>query len=169
MIHVVIPQKLTQYCKATTFQLKNKQPLQTQILILSMVQWGRHRDWVIYHGRVEPGFKPRSYGFKFWTYSCSQSLKARLANNFNFMNYQVDVLGVLCVCAQLCLILCNPIDYSPPSPSVHRIFQARILEGVTFPSPGDLPNTGIKPASCISCLGKQILYRTPPGKPLCSW
>ena len=132
MIHVVIPQKLTQYCKATTFQLKNKQPAQAQILILSMVQRGRHRGWVIYHGRVEPGFKPRSYGFKFWTYSCSQSLEARLANNFNFMNYLVVVIGVLFVCAQLCLILCNPIDYSPPSPSFNRIFQARILEGVTI-------------------------------------
>ena len=34
------------------------------------------------------------------------------------------------VCAQLCLILCDPIDCSPPGPSVHWIFQARILEWV---------------------------------------
>ena len=33
---------------------------------------------------------------------------------------------------QLCLTLCNPIDGSPPSSSVHRILQARILEWVTI-------------------------------------
>ena len=31
--------------------------------------------------------------------------------------------------------------------TVHGILQARILEWVAFPSPGDLPNPGIKPAS----------------------
>ena len=30
--------------------------------------------------------------------------------------------------AQLCLTLCNPMDYSLPDSSVHGIFQARILE-----------------------------------------
>ena len=46
------------------------------------------------------------------------------------------------------LILCNPIDYSPPSySSVHGILQARILEWLPFPSPADLPNTGIEPGS----------------------
>ena len=44
--------------------------------------------------------------------------------------------------AQSCLTLCNPMDYT-----VHGILQARILEWVAFPSPGDLPNTGIEPRS----------------------
>ena len=30
--------------------------------------------------------------------------------------------------AQLCLILCDPMDYSPPGSSVHGILQARVLE-----------------------------------------
>ena len=30
--------------------------------------------------------------------------------------------------AQLCLTLCDPMDYSPPGSSVHGIFQARVLE-----------------------------------------
>ena len=40
--------------------------------------------------------------------------------------------GVLCACsaAQSCLILCNPMDCSPPGSSVHGISQARILEWV---------------------------------------
>ena len=35
---------------------------------------------------------------------------------------------------QLCLILCNPMDCSPPGSSVHGILQARILEWVARPS-----------------------------------
>ena len=44
--------------------------------------------------------------------------------------------------AQSCLTLCNPMDYT-----VHGIPQARILEWVAVPSPGDLPNPRIKPRS----------------------
>ena len=39
---------------------------------------------------------------------------------------------------------------SPPGFSVHGALQARILEWVTMPSPGDLPHPGIKPASLRS-------------------
>ena len=34
--------------------------------------------------------------------------------------------------AQLCLTLCDPMDCSLPGSSVHRIFQARVLEGVAI-------------------------------------
>ena len=44
--------------------------------------------------------------------------------------------------AQPCLTLCDPMDYT-----VHGILQARILEWVPFPSPGVLPNPGIKSGS----------------------
>ena len=30
--------------------------------------------------------------------------------------------------------------------------------GLPFPPPGDLPNPGIKSASLVSCIGKQVLY-----------
>ena len=43
---------------------------------------------------------------------------------------------------QSCSTLCDPMDYT-----VHGILQARILEWVVFPSPGDLPNPGIEPRS----------------------
>ena len=33
---------------------------------------------------------------------------------------------------QSCLTLCNPMDYKPPGSSVHRIFQARILQWVAI-------------------------------------
>ena len=38
----------------------------------------------------------------------------------------------MCVHAQLCLILYDPMDCSPPGSSVHGIFQVRILEWVAI-------------------------------------
>ena len=43
--------------------------------------------------------------------------------------------------------LCNPMDCSPPGSSVHGILQARTLEWLPFPPPGDRPNPGIEPTS----------------------
>ena len=43
---------------------------------------------------------------------------------------------------QSCPTLCW--DCSLPGCSVHGVFQARILEWVAFPSPGDLPDPGIE-------------------------
>ena len=45
----------------------------------------------------------------------------------------VSNLKVKVLVAQSCLILCDPIDCSPPGSSVHRILQARILESVAIP------------------------------------
>ena len=52
-----------------------------------------------------------------------------------------------CLITQLCLTLCDPMDCSPPGCSVDGISQARYWSGLSFPSPGDLPNPGIKPTS----------------------
>ena len=38
------------------------------------------------------------------------------------------------------LILCDPVNCSPPGSTVHRIFQARYWTRLPFPSPGDLPD-----------------------------
>ena len=51
-----------------------------------------------------------------------------------------------CVCllvSQSCPALYNPMDHSLPGSSVLEILQARILEGLPFPSPGDLLDSGI--------------------------
>ena len=59
---------------------------------------------------------------------------------------------------QSCPTLCDPMDYT-----VHGILQARILEWVAFPSPGDLPDSGIEPWS--PALQADALPSKPPGKP----
>ena len=60
--------------------------------------------------------------------------------------------------AQLCLTLCDPMDYT-----VHRILQARILKWIAFPSPGNLSNPGIKNRS--PALQVDYLPAEPQGKP----
>ena len=55
------------------------------------------------------------------------------------------------------------MDYSPPGSSVHGIVQARILEWVAIPSPGDLPDPGIEPGS--PALQADSLPTEPWGKP----
>ena len=61
--------------------------------------------------------------------------------------------------AQSCLILCDPMDYSPPGFSVHGIFQARILGWVviSFSRRSSQPRDQTH-VSCISCIGRWILY-----------
>ena len=55
-----------------------------------------------------------------------------------------------CTCAkslQSCLILCNPMDCSPPGSSVHEILQAGIQEWVAMPSSRGSSDPGIEPES----------------------
>ena len=59
---------------------------------------------------------------------------------------------------QFCLTLFDPMDYT-----VHGILQARILDWVSSPSPGDLPNPGIDPRS--PALQVDYLPVEPQGKP----
>ena len=46
-----------------------------------------------------------------------------------------------------CPTLCNLMDCSPLGSSVHGIFQPEYWSGLPFPSPEDLPDLGIEPAS----------------------
>ena len=54
------------------------------------------------------------------------------------------------------------MDCSPPGSSVYGILQARVLEWLPFPSPGDLPDPGIKPRS--PTLQADALTSEQPGK-----
>ena len=78
----------------------------------------------------------------------------------NFIYHNIHVIyNIHNMHTQSCLTLCDPMDWSPPGSSVHGIFQVRILEWVAMPSsrgfswPRD--QTCI---SCVSCIGRQILY-----------
>ena len=58
------------------------------------------------------------------------------------------------------------MDSSQSGSSVHGISQARILEWVAIPTPGDLPNPGMEPKGLVSLVLAVGFFTTkPPGKP----
>ena len=76
----------------------------------------------------------------------------------------------VCVCVCVCrwcvllyLTLCDPRHCSPRDPSVHGIFQARILKELSFLTLGDQPDPGIEPRS--PALVGRFFTTIPPGKP----
>ena len=63
-------------------------------------------------------------------------------------------LGLCCyLVATSCLTLCDPVDYTLPGPSVHGIFQARILEqaAISYPKRSSQPKDQIH-FSGFSCI-----------------
>ena len=63
---------------------------------------------------------------------------------------------------QLCLTLCDPMDCSPPSSSVHEILQARILELVAIPF--SMASSWLRDQTCISCITGRFFTAEPLGK-----
>ena len=82
------------------------------------------------------------------------------------VNLKIPSLGSSVLVAQLCLILCDPMIYSPPSSSVHGIFQARILEWVAIPfsRESSLP----RDRTLVSALQADSFTPEPQGKPIVS-
>ena len=78
-----------------------------------------------------------------------------------FFFFDIDNLleKVNILVTQLYPTLCDPMDYSPPCFSVHRILQARILEWLPFPFPGDVLTQGSDQGSNPGLLHcRQILH-----------
>ena len=60
---------------------------------------------------------------------------------------KIKLFIVVCLVAQSCPTLCEPMNCNPQDFSAHGTFQARTLSGLLFPSLGDPSHPGIKPAS----------------------
>ena len=70
----------------------------------------------------------------------------------------------LCLVVLLCLTVCDPMVCSLHHfPLSMGILQARILQWVAMPFPGDRPNSGVKPRP--PTLQADSLPSEPPGKP----
>ena len=54
------------------------------------------------------------------------------SQSYGFSSGRVGMWQCVWAFPQSCLTLCGPMDCSPPGSSVHRIFQARILEWVAI-------------------------------------
>ena len=75
------------------------------------------------------------------------------------------LIKTICLVAQLYLTLCGLMTCSLPAFCVHGIFQARIWNGLPFPTPGDLPDPGIEPTSLGSpALVGRFFTTAPPRK-----
>ena len=61
------------------------------------------------------------------------------------------------VLAQSCPTLCDPRDCTLQAPLSMGFSRQEYWRGLPFPPPGDLSNPGV---SCVSCIGKRILYRS---------
>ena len=69
----------------------------------------------------------------------------------------------VCAQSQLCLTVCDPMNYSPSGSSVHGIVHGKVYwSELPFPPPGDLPDPGMKPASPE--LAGRFSTIDPPGK-----
>ena len=117
-------------------------------------------SWAVFRERTLCGILGKS-----WMWSCS--LIFGLLKLFS--NWNKSDLTCVHTCAQSFQTFCSPMNYSLPDFSVHRILQARILEWVALPSPGNLPNPGIEPESPVSsALEGGFFITAPPGKPIWS-
>ena len=70
-----------------------------------------------------------------------------LYHNWSAENNRMLYHEVKWSCSVVSDSFCHSMDCSLPGFSVHGIFQARVLSGLPFPSPGDLPDPGIGPRS----------------------
>ena len=112
----------------------------------------------------------RSWRQSVWVWVASPPREFRTLNGSWLMDHWVSVLSFHTLYAQSlqsCLILCDPMVHNPPDSSVHGILQARILDWVVMPpSPGDLPDLGIKPTSASLALQADSLPLSHLGNPI---
>ena len=89
-----------------------------------------------------------------WSRRQSGTTEQLNSNDDEYTSLHLSVYG--CVHTQ-CLTLCDPMACSLPVFSVHRILQARILEwvAISFSRGSSWP----RDQTCISCIGKWILYQ----------
>ena len=97
--------------------------------------------------------------FKLMTLYCTALGRRNLTTHFvktqSIVHHRVQ-LSCACVCMLSRVWLCSSMECSLPGSSVHRISQARILERLAIPfSSGSSWSRG---QTCISCIGRQILY-----------
>ena len=77
---------------------------------------------------------------KFWTWMVvNMAHHVNIVNppqfaHLNMVNFMLCIVSLLCLHAQLCPTLCDPMDCSWPDSSVHGVLQARILEWVATSS-----------------------------------
>ena len=69
--------------------------------------------------------------------------------------------------AKLCLTLMTPWTVACQTPLSMGFPRQEYCSGLSFPTPGDLPDSGIQPTSPVApALAGRLLITVPPGKPV---
>ena len=86
---------------------------------------------------------------------------------FLCLEVKLKFFGIFFICLRMCPqshpTLRDPMDCSPLASSLHGISQAKYWSGLSFSSPGDLPDPGIELAS--PALAGRFFTTESPGKP----
>ena len=72
------------------------------------------------------------------------------------------ILYMRTLCAQSCPTLYDPMDCSPPDPSIHEIFPARILQWVAMPR--SRGSSQPRDRTHVSCMAGRFFTDEPPGE-----
>ena len=104
---------------------------------------------------------------------CNSTSKLSLLGWISW-NFFTDVCVCMCVCTCARRVMCVHLFVTPgpssPGSSVQGIFLARILEWVAISfSKGSSRLRDQTHISCISCIGRQILYHWATGEVLLYW
>ena len=95
-----------------------------------------------------------------WLLHCRQILYPLSCQGSPKMKFVIVVVLI----ARSCPTLFDPMNWSPPGSSVHGFFRQEYWSGLPCPSPGDLPDSGIKPV--LPALAGGFFTTEPPGKPI---
>ena len=93
-------------------------------------------------------------GFRFhnvYHHHCIMTFKRQSQQTPRFFSAGIHKVILLSAKSlQSCLTLCDPMDRSPPGPTVHGFPRQEYCSGLPCPPPRDLPYPGIEPMSLTS-------------------
>ena len=92
--------------------------------------------------------------------SCPLSQRSHRFSIFPFLIVSLNLASkdvLLVKSLQQCLTLCDPWTIACQAPLSVGFPRQEYWNGLPFPSPGDLPDPGIKTMSYIPCVGRQVL------------
>ena len=98
---------------------------------------------------------------------CLLACRIWILKHWNGINKLLCVCGGVCMRAQSCLTLCDPMDSSLPDSSVYGIFQARIPEwvAISFSRGSSHPRDWTHVSGETPALAGGFFTNEPPGKP----
>ena len=124
------------------------------VIFKNYVYWSAEWGRIMFYSPPHPPHHPSSSTHR----GCLEQLDS-IFTDFKIIAHLTcsrSLIFSLLMRAQLYVILCNPMDCSPPDSPVHGIFQAKLLKWVAISySRESLPP---RDRTHISCIGRWILY-----------